>query len=111
MNLKDELYGLFMDVFRNTGTMPGQDQMTRIYDTCGKISNLFNSATTGQVFFEEYKDKVTEILAGIATKMEEHQKVFDTTQDLINTLRTEHTKLIGQVSRLEEKVRNLSQKG
>jgi len=96
----ERLYGMFMEVFRATGTMPGIDSMEKIRRVCTEIQNEFLKAGGGHEALKGSLNAMKPVVTNLEDQISELRKEMVTlrqanaqTQQQIQALLRQATQL------------------
>jgi chromosome segregation ATPase len=73
----ERLYGMFTEVFRATGTMPGIEQSERIRQTCTEIMNEFLNAGGGHEALKNSLNAMKPVVKNLEGQIKELREQVD----------------------------------
>jgi septal ring factor EnvC (AmiA/AmiB activator) len=96
----ERLYGMFIEVFRATGTMPDINQMEKIRQTCKEIMHEFVKAGGGHEALKGSLNAMKPVVANLETQIAELRDDVAKLKESNTQLQTSMKKLIRQATQL-----------
>lgn len=96
----ERLYGMFMEVFRATGTAPGIDSMEKVRRVCTEIMNEFLKAGGGHEALKGSLNAMKPVVTNLEGQIAELRKDVAEVKAVNAQLRTQMTQLIQKATQL-----------